>query len=156
MPSFGASGSVSGPSGMNSGPQSRMRMAVDGVAESPPVAAQSGPSSGGRPTPRGGIANGTGPNVSGPFFNSQFQMFRQFWIISGITRDSAGAALGNCVVNLFQTQGNVFVATTTSDASGNYSFSVPGNSSASFVVAYKAGSPDVSGTTLNTLIPTLT
>lgn len=95
-------------------------------------------------------------NNQGATFNSQFQQFRQFWIISGITRDSAGAALGNCAVNLFQTEGNLFVASTVSDASGNYSFSVPGNSSTSFIVSYKAGSPDVSGTTLNTLYPTLT
>ena len=72
-------------------------------------------------------------------------------IISGVTKDSAGASLGSCVVQLFRTPSDTLVAEITSDASGNYSFSNPG-SGPFYVVAYKAGSPDVAGTTVNTLI----
>lgn len=141
MPSFGASQSVSGPWGMNSGPNCKMAMLVAGVAR----------------FKARGVGNGTGPNLfTNPTFNSQRDKFRQFWIISGVTKDSAGVALGSCEVHLFDTGTDAEVAQMTSDASGNYSFSVRGNSSTSYAVAYKAGSPDVAGTTVNTLLPTLT
>ncbi len=72
-------------------------------------------------------------------------------VISGVTRDSAGNALANCTVELFYTSTNALAATTQSDASGNYSFSI-GSSLACYIVAYLAGAPDVSGTTVNTLV----
>ena len=72
--------------------------------------------------------------------------------ITGVTRDSAGAVLGSCVVHLFRTTDDVELDQVNSDASGNFSF-VSGLSSeqSHYIVAYKAGSPDVSGTSLNTL-----
>jgi len=73
------------------------------------------------------------------------------YTITGITKDSAGAVLGSCNVFLFKTSTNEFVAATVSNAStGVYTFPV----SAGFyyyTVSYKAGSPDVAGTTFNTL-----
>lgn len=72
--------------------------------------------------------------------------------ITGVTRDSAGAILGNCVVHLFRTTDDVEIDQVNSDASGNYIFSLgvsPQNQQ--YAVAYKAGSPDVAGTTVNTL-----
>ena len=158
MPSFGASQSVSGKGGLNSGRFSKMCMRVDGVAESPAVAQRTGPSNGGRPTPRGGVAQRTGPNISGPFCNSQAQQFRQFWILSGVTRDSTGGALGSCIVDLFLTEGDLWLLTTTSDpTTGAYSFSVgSGTGTKYYVVAYKVGSPDVAGTSVNILTPVLT
>ncbi len=72
------------------------------------------------------------------------------YTISGVTKDSTGAALGTCIVKLFFTVSDVFSQQTTSDASGNYSFAV--NKTATYyVVSYKAGAPDVAGTTVNTL-----
>jgi hypothetical protein len=72
--------------------------------------------------------------------------------ISGITKDSTGAVLGSCVVALFRTVANVFVESTTSDpVTGAYAFSTVGSGQAYYVVAYKPGSPDVAGTTVNTL-----
>lgn len=134
-----------------------MRMSVDGVAEGQPVAKLAGPSFGGRPTVRGaGVAYRTGPKMAGPYFNSQDDKFRGFWIVSGVTRDSAGAALGSCDVHLFITRGDLEVGEQVSDASGNYSFSMGGGCETYYVVAYKAGSPDVSGTTVNTIAATLT
>lgn len=70
--------------------------------------------------------------------------------LTGITRDSAGAVLGLCRVDLCQN--NVISRSITSDAGGNYSFVNPG-SGPFFLVAYKQGSPDVAGTTVNTLHP---
>jgi len=72
------------------------------------------------------------------------------FIISGVTKDSTGAVLPACTVDLFRTADDVFVATTTSDGSGNYSFSLAGGGTY-YLVAYKAGAPDVAGTTVNTL-----
>ncbi len=71
--------------------------------------------------------------------------------ITGVTRDSLGNALGNCTLELFYTATNTLAAVTTSDASGNYSFSI-GPSLSCYIVAYLAGSPDVAGTTVNTLV----
>lgn len=71
--------------------------------------------------------------------------------VSGITKDSTGAALGGCTVNLFDTELNLLLKTMVSDSNGNYSFqTAPGKSF--YIVAYKAGPPDVSGTTVNTLV----
>lgn len=71
--------------------------------------------------------------------------------ITGQTLDSVGAALASCVVQLFRAGDDSIVAETTSDVIGNYSFTLPYNSGTFYVVAYKQGSPDVMGTTVNTL-----
>lgn len=75
----------------------------------------------------------------------------QTFSLSGVTRDSTGAVLANCVVNLFATTTNAFIATVTSDANGAYSFSVASPGIHQFIVSYKSGSPDVAGTSLNNL-----
>ena len=71
--------------------------------------------------------------------------------IAGVSRDNAGAILGNCKVSLLQSGGLILVAETTSDASGNYSFDNPG-SGPFIVLGYKAGSPNVDGVTDSNLI----
>jgi hypothetical protein len=73
--------------------------------------------------------------------------------IAGVTRDSAGAALGNCVLDLFLSPTDQRIATTTSDAAGAYRFDNPG-SGPFYLVAYRVGAPDVAGTTINTLTAT--
>jgi hypothetical protein len=70
--------------------------------------------------------------------------------LAGVTRDVNGTAVGGCTVNIFETATNLFRATVVSDAFGNYSVGVTGGL-AFFAVVYKAGSPDIFGTTLNTL-----
>lgn len=85
------------------------------------------------------------PYLKAPEFKGSFS-------ISGVTRDSAGSVLNNCAVDLFLTAEDTLVASTTSDGSGNFSFTVSGNSQNYFLRAYKAGSPDVAGTSVNTLI----
>lgn len=71
--------------------------------------------------------------------------------LSGVTRDSAGAVLVSCEVDAFVTGTDAKVATVTSDAvTGAFQLFVP-VSGPFYLVAYKAGAPDVAGTTVNTL-----
>ena len=76
------------------------------------------------------------------------------YVISGVTKDSTGAILGSCNVQLFETITDQYISDTTSDATtGAYTFrNVSPMSRAYYIVAYKAGSPDVAGTTVNTLV----
>lgn len=71
--------------------------------------------------------------------------------ITGTTKDSTGAALASCALELFRTTDDTPQIRSISDGSGAYSFSV-GQGQTYYIVAYKAGSPDVAGTTVNTLI----
>lgn len=73
--------------------------------------------------------------------------------IVGVTQDSAGAALGNCVVNLFRTRDNLFIGSTISDGSGNYGIVTKALPQEQFFVeAYLIGAPDRAGTGVNTLL----
>ena len=72
--------------------------------------------------------------------------------VTGVTRDSTGAALGTCRVVMLETGriatgGAPIVGETISDSSGNYSIEVPGNT-AFEAIAYKEGSPDRAGGTV--------
>ena len=71
--------------------------------------------------------------------------------ISGVTRDSTGAALGNCIVQVFQTATDRLVTEVISDASGAYVVPVGIGTGPYYLVAYLAGAPDRAGTTVNTL-----
>ena len=74
--------------------------------------------------------------------------------LAGITRDSAGAVLGSCVVSIYRTQDRAWVGDVTSDPStGAWTFAVTGGSPF-FLVEYKTGSPDKAGTSVNTLVAT--
>ncbi|MGH7261619.1 MAG: hypothetical protein ACREI9_13235 [Nitrospiraceae bacterium] len=86
-------------------------------------------------------------------------------IISGITKDSAGTALGSCIVSLYRTAKDMtimhdpeaddsdeLVQRTTSDpTTGAYSFTAALGTNY-YIRAYKEGSPDVAGTTRNDLV----
>lgn len=74
----------------------------------------------------------------------------QDFAITGVTRDVSGNVLGSCVVKLYRTDNDQMVGFTTSDASGNYRI-YANTAYTYYAVAYKAGSPDVEGTTVNTL-----
>lgn len=71
--------------------------------------------------------------------------------VTGITKNSTGTPLGNCDVHLFRAADDAEVDQGVSDGAGNYSLICAG-SGTFYIVAYKAGSPDVAGTTVNTLI----
>ena len=78
--------------------------------------------------------------------------------ITGVTKDSTGAALGNVALLLFdKAEPDVSLGPFYSDAAGNYSIPIPVGFSQAQVTtwkidAYKAGAPDVAGTTANTLV----
>jgi hypothetical protein len=69
--------------------------------------------------------------------------------IIGVSRDATGVALGNCVVKVFRTDDDTLVGRTTSDGSGNWTV-YPIGAGPYYFVEYKAGSPDVFGTSPNT------
>jgi hypothetical protein len=86
---------------------------------------------------------------SKPFRSVNFSTYNA--TVSGVTRNSTGVALGNCVVQLFRTVDDLILYEITSDGSGNFIF-YPSVSGTFYIVAYKQGSPDVFGTTVNTLV----
>ena len=71
--------------------------------------------------------------------------------ISGVTKYSAGAVLGSCSVELVRTDNDFSVSRLTSAADGTFTFRNATPSKTHYIVAYKSGSPDVAGTTVNTL-----
>ena len=72
--------------------------------------------------------------------------------ISGFTQNSAGAVLGNCIVKLFLTAGDIELGTTISNSvTGAFTVTSYTDSATCYIVAYLAGSPDVTGATVNTL-----
>jgi hypothetical protein len=74
-------------------------------------------------------------------------------MISGITRDSTGAVLGGCTVELYLTATDEPLFKVVSDATtGVFTFTCARYAPRThYIVAYKAGGTDVAGTTLNTL-----
>lgn len=86
--------------------------------------------------------------LSGPLY-ATIPIYQRIY---GVTRDSTGAVLAGCTVDLFRTSDNAFIGSATSDATGNYEFRTAGPASTYYAVAYLAGSPDVFGTTANTLV----
>lgn len=72
--------------------------------------------------------------------------------IVGVTRGVYGSPLGGATVKLFRTSTDELVATIVSDPVGGYTITTPYYPDAHYLVVYKAGTPDVMGTTVNTLI----
>ena len=101
--------------------------------------------------PQPSCARGSNDIGEGPQFNSRKYDFKGSFTISGTTKDSAGAALGSCAVHLYQTGSDIEIGETVSDGSGLFSFTLGNNSGYFYIVAYLPGSPDVAGTTVNTL-----
>lgn len=75
-------------------------------------------------------------------------------IITGITTDSSGGIVGGAFVTLYDTATDLVVDPgVTSDATTGVYVATNPNTTASYAVAYKTGSPDKAGTTVNTLTP---
>lgn len=70
--------------------------------------------------------------------------------VDGVTRDANGAALASCLVKMMRTSDDEVIDSDTSDGSGNYSIIVSSGID-HYAVAYKDGTPDVAGTSVNTL-----
>ena len=77
---------------------------------------------------------------------------RSAWLIRGNTKDASGNPLGGCTVEAFTTTNGVLQASVQSDVAGAYCVLTNSNA-AHFLVAYKAGSPDVAGTTSGAIYP---
>ena len=77
------------------------------------------------------------------------------YFINGRTLDSNGNPVA-ATVQGFVTSTGTFVGVVGSDSNGNYSLPTLFTGSNHYLVAYRAGSPDTAGTTVNTLTPGLT
>lgn len=94
---------------------------------------------------------GTSPFTPQSFFVPRGKSTR--YTITGVTKDSTGAVLPNCTVNLFETSTKLIKAVTVSDANGN--FLLDGTVDGIYqLTGYLSGSPDVAGITVNTLVTT--
>jgi hypothetical protein len=71
--------------------------------------------------------------------------------ITGFALDAVGQPVSGATVKVFRTADDTLLATTTSDATGLYAFVLPQGVGGNYLVFYKAGSPDIYGTTLNTI-----
>lgn len=76
------------------------------------------------------------------------------FMLSGTTRDLGGVALGSCVVSVYRTFDDAFLGEVTSNADGKFNIAVADGTLTYYLVAYKAGTTDVMGATVNTLTPT--
>ena len=75
--------------------------------------------------------------------------------VSGTTRNATGGVLGGCNVKLFQTGTDLELGTTISNATtGAFTITSYVDNVTCYLVAYLPGSPDVAGTTVNTLTVT--
>jgi hypothetical protein len=70
---------------------------------------------------------------------------------SGFSLTNIGGVLAGCDVVLYRTDTDAVVTRFTTGADGSWLMN-SNNSGAHYLVAYKAGSPDVAGTTLDTLL----
>lgn len=68
--------------------------------------------------------------------------------LSGVTRDASLQPVASAALKVFRSSDNTLVATGTSNASGNYSITVP-DTGPFYVVGHKTGSPDISGSTIS-------
>lgn len=76
-----------------------------------------------------------------------------FFGISGVTRDVYGTVIPGATVRLFRTSDSLLVSTVTSDSvTGAFMAPTPYWPDAHFLVASKSGVPDVTGTTVQTLV----
>lgn len=75
--------------------------------------------------------------------------------ITGVTRGAGGAAIGGVTVQAVAADGSSAGDRVTSDAAGFYEATVqnPPTGQQYKVDAYLVGSPDIAGTTVNTLVP---
>jgi len=75
--------------------------------------------------------------------------------LRGTCKDSGGTAVANAIVQGFRTSDDVFLGEVQGNTDGTYTLGVEASkATACYLVAYKAGSPDIAGTTVNTLTPT--
>jgi hypothetical protein len=75
--------------------------------------------------------------------------------IKGTCVDSSDVPVASAIVQGFVTATDAYVGEVTANTDGTYELMTEQlTSTAHYLVAYKAGSPDIAGTTVNTLLPT--
>lgn len=74
------------------------------------------------------------------------------WIL-GRCVDASDVAIANATVRGFVAATNAYTGEGVSRLDGTYQVPTQNPGVAHYVVAYKAGSPDISGTSVNTLLP---
>jgi protocatechuate 3,4-dioxygenase beta subunit len=74
--------------------------------------------------------------------------------IQGVCKDSNNNTVSGAIVQGFITATDIYVGETTCDSNGNYELGTVYPATSHYLVAYRAGSPDIAGTTVNTLTPT--
>lgn len=100
------------------------------------------------------IPGAPGMSAIGRFFDPPQQTSR--YVVSGVTRDGVtNAVLGGCVVRVYETVTNILRGYTISDVNGNWAVEISGDRTIALrAIAYLAGSPDLKGTSVNTLLAT--
>lgn len=75
--------------------------------------------------------------------------------LRGTCKDSGGTPVANAIVQAFVTATDAFAGQVAGNTDGTYTLGVEqSKATPHYLVAYKAGSPDIAGTTVNTLLPT--
>lgn len=75
--------------------------------------------------------------------------------LRGTCKDSGGTAVANAIVQAFVTATDAFAGEVQGNTDGTYVLGVcQAKTTPHYLVAYKSGSPDIAGTTVNTLLPT--
>jgi hypothetical protein len=74
--------------------------------------------------------------------------------IMGNCKDAGGSPVSGAVVQCFLTVTDQIVSEVTSQTDGSYEAPTVYPGAAHYLVAYRPGSPDIAGTTVNTLTPT--
>jgi hypothetical protein len=72
------------------------------------------------------------------------------WTFSGFTYDATAVALASCSVELYRSDNDLVTGSFVSNSDGSWLIN-SNNGGRHYLVAYKTGSPDLAGTTLNTL-----
>jgi hypothetical protein len=90
--------------------------------------------------------------VTPPWMLLPGSKYTLLYYIAGITKDSGGAPLGGCEVDLFRSSDDLKVDTITSDAAGNYRVYTPFTTEYHYCTAYNT-SGSVAGMTAKTLLP---
>lgn len=75
--------------------------------------------------------------------------------LRGTCKDSGGTPVANAIVQAFVTATDAFAGEVQGNTDGTYTLGVErSKATPHYLVAYKVGSPDIAGTTVNTLLPT--
>ncbi len=73
----------------------------------------------------------------------------------GTCKDASDVAVANAIVQGFVTSGDAYLGEVQANTDGTYALGVQvGKSTPCYLVAYKQGSPDITGATVNTLLAT--